>query len=193
MKIYSLYDSATGLFVGRTFGTDLREDTGEHARALAANTPAGHGTVEGVHDHLSKRVDLDKVAAARKKILDAHAATVATMRKNFVPAMKDDVFHEPAALEVTAGPQHVVDYQPPQPGADYTWNGTTRRWVLSAAAQASATTAAAAKARIAQLRDQQHDLLPSVVLGDAAAKEQLQALETEIKALQSLQTPLPQS
>ena len=57
MKQYSLYDSGTGLFVGRTFGTDLA-DPATHAQALAANTPPGHAAIEGHHDHLSRRVDL---------------------------------------------------------------------------------------------------------------------------------------
>jgi hypothetical protein len=140
MKVYSLYDSTTGLFVGRSFGTDLREDTGEHARAIAANTPAGHGTVEGVHDHLSRKVDLTTGA--------------------------------------------VVDYQPPQPSADHEWSASMKRWQLTAAAQAKAAAAEATRARHAELISQQHDDVRRAVLGDAAAKARLQAIEVEITGLQ---------
>jgi hypothetical protein len=49
-KTWSFYD-ATGLFVGRTF-------TGP-SENLEMNTPQGHAAMEGVHDHLSRRVDLE--------------------------------------------------------------------------------------------------------------------------------------
>jgi hypothetical protein len=141
MKTYSLFDTTTGLFVGRTFSTDLREDTGAHARALAANTPAGHGVLEGVHDHLSRRVEL---------------ATGT-----------------------------VLDYQPPAPSADHEWNADIKRWQLSAAAQAKAAAAAMVRARHEELIRQQHDDVRRAVLGDVAARERSQAIESEIGALQS--------
>lgn len=48
MTTWSFYDTATGLFVGRTYrGNDL-----------AANTPAGCSAVGGWFDHRTQRVDL---------------------------------------------------------------------------------------------------------------------------------------
>lgn len=47
---HSIYDSSTGLFTGRTISVPLS--------ALAANIAEGHSSIEGVHDHLSKRIDL---------------------------------------------------------------------------------------------------------------------------------------
>jgi hypothetical protein len=50
MKDWSFYDVASGALVGRTFHGPLAY--------LAQNTPPGCAAVEGVHDHLSQRVDL---------------------------------------------------------------------------------------------------------------------------------------
>ena len=52
MNQYSLYDLSTGIFTGRLF-------TMLSARDLEANTPAGCGAVEGLHDQATKRVDLE--------------------------------------------------------------------------------------------------------------------------------------
>jgi hypothetical protein len=49
IKTWSFCDSATGALLGRTF-------SGSES-ALAANTPEGAMAVEGVHDHMSCRVD----------------------------------------------------------------------------------------------------------------------------------------
>jgi hypothetical protein len=81
---------------------------------------------------------------------------------------------------------HVIDYQPPQPSADHEWNSATKRWQLSAAAKAKAEGTAAARARHEDLIRQQHDDVRRAVLGDAAARERLQAIESEIAALQRL-------
>jgi hypothetical protein len=51
MKTVSFYDLTTGLFAGRTFASTDEDQIEQH-------TPDGHGHVEGVHDHLSRRVDL---------------------------------------------------------------------------------------------------------------------------------------
>lgn len=48
---WSFYDPASGMFVGRTFSG--------HPSMLKANTPAGLLAIEGAHDHLSQRVDLE--------------------------------------------------------------------------------------------------------------------------------------
>jgi hypothetical protein len=48
---WSFYDPNTGRLTGRTF-TGLEDH-------LAVNTPAGYVAVKGVHDALSKRIDLE--------------------------------------------------------------------------------------------------------------------------------------
>lgn len=52
-KEYSVFDKATGLFTGTIIS--VPDDR------LEQNTPAGHSVVEGRHDHLSRRVDLEAV------------------------------------------------------------------------------------------------------------------------------------
>lgn len=131
MKTWSFFDPHTGLFAGLHY-------TGSDG-TVEANTPRGHASAEGLHDHLSRKVDL---------------ATGA-----------------------------VVDYQPPAPSSDHEWNDTTKRWQLTAAAQAKADAAAAARARHAALIVSQHDDIRRAVLGDAAALERLRAIETEVSGL----------
>lgn len=130
---WSLYDTTTGHFVGRTFACP-EED-------LQANTPAGHSALEGRHDHLSRKVDLASGL--------------------------------------------VIDYQPSAPGPDHEWHEPTKRWQLSAGAQAKAAANAAAGARIAELVANQHDVVRKAVLGDAAALAQLQAIDKEITGLRA--------
>jgi hypothetical protein len=48
---HSLYDPATGLFTGAVISV--------HPDQLEANTPAGFKLIDGAHDHLSKRVDVE--------------------------------------------------------------------------------------------------------------------------------------
>jgi hypothetical protein len=51
MKFHSFAHKETGLFNGCTFGTD-------DPTQLAANVPADHVAIEGVHDHRNKRADV---------------------------------------------------------------------------------------------------------------------------------------
>ena len=51
MKTWSFYDRQTGLLTGCTF-------TGRKA-SLDLNLKAGQGAIEGDHDHLSRKVNLD--------------------------------------------------------------------------------------------------------------------------------------
>lgn len=51
MRSWSFYDEKTGLFVGRTYASP--DDS-----TLAQHTPPGLKAMEGVHDHLSKAVNL---------------------------------------------------------------------------------------------------------------------------------------
>lgn len=58
MREFSFYDPATGLFIGRTFACD-EADPVRRQKALEAHTPAGSKAIEGRHDHLSRRVNLE--------------------------------------------------------------------------------------------------------------------------------------
>ena len=80
----------------------------------------------------------------------------------------------------------VVEYQPPQPSAEHEWNPATRRWQLTAAAQASADQDAAARAAIQAaeagsdraIREALLLLLPQ----DAPERQRLQAVDDAIAA-----------
>lgn len=52
MNSWSVYNKSTGELIGQTFSTD------EQIATVPTNFPDGHGVIEGLHDHLSKRVDL---------------------------------------------------------------------------------------------------------------------------------------
>jgi hypothetical protein len=186
LKRYSLYDLETGILSGRTFNTDVAEPNA-HAAALAANIPSGCGAVEGAHDHLSRRVDLDKVAVDRQAVLAAHMATVATMRTNYRPAIPGETFHEPAPPLFIGNVAHVVDFRPPQPSTDHFWNTDSKRWTLSASAQAAQEQRGHARARIAALVASQHDLVRKLILApDELARTQLQAIDNEVAELREI-------
>jgi hypothetical protein len=51
MKFHSFAHKETGLFSGRTFGTD-------DPAQLEQNVPADHVAIEGTHDHLSRKLDI---------------------------------------------------------------------------------------------------------------------------------------
>lgn len=82
-----------------TVETEATPDVQAKMRQLVAEFQQ---LTKGLHDELSRRVDL---AQGRQAQLDAHATTVATAA-------------------------HVVDYQPPQPSSDREWGARTRRWQL---------------------------------------------------------------
>jgi hypothetical protein len=77
----------------------------------------------------------------------------------------------------------VIDYQPPQPSADHEWNAETKRWQLSAAAQAKIAARSAAAARIAALEASQTTWLRKHALGDPAAIGHLREIDDEIAVL----------
>jgi hypothetical protein len=52
MKLFSFYHTDTGLLAPTKFSTD-------DVRMLKNNIPANHAAIEGHHDHLTKRVDLE--------------------------------------------------------------------------------------------------------------------------------------
>jgi len=161
------YDVATGLFSGRYFSSSDVDEVA-HARAVQLNLPEGHGAIAGRFDHLSQRVDIERLQREDDEAATAWAA-------------KGDDKGPPSRVVATAA--HVIDYQPPAPSTDHEWNPDTKRWLLSAVAQATVAAAAAAKARHAELIGQQHDDIRRAVLGDTSALERLRAIDTEVTAL----------
>lgn len=68
MKKFSIYSAATGMLTGGCYSTN-HADPAEFVRL---NTPDGHGAVDGHHDHLSQRVDLDLLNADGGPATAAH-------------------------------------------------------------------------------------------------------------------------
>lgn len=91
--------------------------------------------------------------------------------------------HDHLSRKVDLATGQVVDHQPPAPSIDHEWNGATKRWQLSVAAQASANEKATTRARHAQLITAQHDDIRRAVLGDKDAVRRLIAIEDEISGL----------
>lgn len=77
----------------------------------------------------------------------------------------------------------IIDYQPPPPSIDHDWNADTKRWQLSAAAQAKLDAHGHATACIAQLEAAQHRAIREAALGQAGAVARLQAIDAEIASL----------
>lgn len=183
MRTHSFYDPTTGLFVGRTFSTDL-VDPIAHDQALTLNTWTGHAAIEGRFDHLSQRVDLTAVQAAEDT-----AATVWTRLKT-VNRLRRTIGGQPAAdppapERVVATAAHVVDYQPPAPSTDHEWNPATRRWQLTAVATAAAADRARLTAELAALEKKTPALLRAVALKRDGALEALTAQDSAIKSLEA--------
>ncbi len=163
MKAVSFYHAKTGALHSNQF---LCSDDG----LVVLNTPPGHLPIEGHHDCLSKRVDV--AAHARYLVLTDQIKSLSCQ------------WQRQAELDA-AWAQVLVDYQPPQPSPDHEWDATTKRWQLTAAAQANAAARSAAHARIAALEASQHALVREMLLGSASAHPQLQAIQEEITALQA--------
>lgn len=135
MISYSFYHKDTGVIHPKKFSTD-------DLTQLPGNVPsADHIAIDGHHDHLSKRFDLET--------------------------------------------ERVVEWVPPAPSADHEWNDEVKRWQLSAAAIAKLNRANAARARIAQLVNSQHEHVRAHCLGKPGAAARLQAIDAEILSLQS--------
>lgn len=97
--------------------------------------------------------------------------------------------HLSKRVDITLGA--LIDYQPPAPSAEHEWNADTKRWALTAAAQAKVQAkvqahhaAQAVQARIAALVASQHGHVRGHCLGKAGAAEALQAIDDEIEALE---------
>jgi hypothetical protein len=160
-KTFSFYDTVTGMLIDRRF-----RGIEEH---VAANTPAGHAAIEGTHDHLSQRIDVDRFNADQEAALAEHDADVARGRKPAAP------------FAFSPQPHHVVDYQPPQPSIEHEWNADTKRWQLTAAVQQRESDRRSALARIAELEGKQARAVREAVLsGD---QSRLRAIEGEIAGL----------
>jgi hypothetical protein len=167
--VFSFYDKTTGIFSGRTF-FGPRE-------YLAINTPSGHASIEGEHDHLSRRIDIERFHRDREAALEAHRA------------------HRPEvdpAFEFRATAAHVIDWQPEQPSADHEWNTDTRRWQLSATASGRIARRQSALGRIRELERQQARPMRELAIdaGNAEARKRLEAIEAEIASLRGAARPL---
>lgn len=126
---------------------------------IALNTPTDHRAIDGHYDHLSQRIDVS-VAPATVPVLNQHGIAQGTRLV-----------------------YKILDYQPPQPSPDHEWDGTTKRWRLSAAAVERNQQRAAAAARIVQLEASQHAVVRELLLGNKDARAQLQEIHDNIKAL----------
>ena len=89
MRTVSFYDTKTGLLNGNHM--IVSDDS-----ALALNTPEGHAAIDGHHDPLTKRIDVEN-----PEIVDVHEAG----DKSYAPTR--------------VAKYNVIDYQPPAPSADH--------------------------------------------------------------------------
>lgn len=163
---YSIYDPVTGLFVGRRLTCPA-----EHAHL---NIGEGHAAVEGVHDHLSKRIDIERLARE-----DSDALTAWQVKKD----AGEECGERPPRPVATAA--HVIDHIPAQPSEDHEWNAQTKRWELTPACLARQAASGAAAAERTSLRLQQHDLVREVVLNpsNSDALSQLRGIHDRLQAL----------
>lgn len=90
---------------------------------------------------------------------------------------------DPLSQRVDVKTRKLVDYQPPAPSNDHEWDGATRRWHLSMAAQQRQVVAAKIKA----LEDEQHRPLRELTLDptNAAARQRLESIEASIEILRA--------
>jgi hypothetical protein len=97
-----------------------------------------------------------------------------------VIAVPDVTDPESQRVDIASG--QLVDYQPPQPSSDHEWNTTTRRWRLTATAQAKLKKRQTALAAIGGLEEaRQPRAVRDALLGRGT--EALQKLDGEIAAL----------
>lgn len=193
MPTHSFYDLQTGLFSGHTFMTNIAH-AARYRGCLKANTPEGRGVIEGVHDHLSRRVDIEQIAIAIAAHAAQHQARVDALRAAFkgpaegerpVPG-RPTRFVEPSEPQFVTPQSAVVDYQPPAPSDAHEWNADTKRWQLTDAAKAAQHARAAALAEVGRLeREMQPGVLRDVALGKPDALEKLTALDQLIEALRA--------
>lgn len=158
MREVSFFHRETGIF----HGTILHATSDD---LVAANTPPDHIAIEGFHDNLSKRVDVENVKL-----------------------QKDGDGNEFAVYSV-------IEWIPPIPSQDHVWNPEAKRWQLSTAASEKIAKKNAALARIAELESSQHKLSRKLLLNVAGgalfrgserqdAIERLIAIDLEIEQLE---------
>ncbi len=79
MRTVMFFDAATGLFNGVRFTFACH---GNQASAvISANTPAGHEPMVGEFDHLSQRIDVERLAADRAAARAQHQAPIEEVRE----------------------------------------------------------------------------------------------------------------
>lgn len=93
--------------------------------------------------------------------------------------------HDPLSQRVDVETGKVIDFIPPAPSDQHEWNPNSKRWVLSAAAQARNSAARAAAARLHELISQQHSFVRRLILDptDASARTALAAIDAEANSL----------
>lgn len=151
----SVYRTDTGAFTGVVII--------EHETRLAQNTPEGCALIEGRFDHLAQRVDVLRVATDRQA-------------KDPQPSPNDD---DEMPFDFHAKAHHVIDWQPPQPSPGHEWNATTRRWRLTAEAQAAIDDDIAARAELEDITASSIDRMREML---ADSDPQLRALDNQAKA-----------
>jgi len=80
--------------------------------------------------------------------------------------------------------REIEEYQPPQPSTDHEWHAASKRWRLSAAAAEREAAIAMLPARLAELRERQHDATLTMLLGRGGADD-LREIDAEIRALKA--------
>jgi hypothetical protein len=85
------------------------------------------------------------------------------------------------SVDIATG--QVIDYQPPQPSADFEWNATTKRWQLSAAVAAKRQASTAALAAIESLESKGIRAMRELTLGMPGAQDRVAAIDAQISAL----------
>jgi hypothetical protein len=169
MRTLHFYDPETGIFTGRTFSTNIA-DPAAHAASLAANAPNGCAHIEGDYDHLSQRVDVERLAREDSDALTAW----------------DGKGERPKPPVATAA--HVIDHQPAQPSTDHEWDSATKRWVLTAAVRNAQQGKRDAAAEIQALRHESQDHMITLALDpdDKAARQALTNIRARIAVLKAL-------
>lgn len=95
MKTWSLYSLADGMFTGNVL-------TGPRDEFIDLNIPEGHAAIEGHHDHLSRRVDLETgqvIDHQPPKPSDEHEWDDAMKRWTLLPDVQQRRARHAVALE----------------------------------------------------------------------------------------------
>lgn len=186
MRRYHWYESGTGRLSGRTYADNIGDDA-QHAAAVEANKPPAHDPVEGVFDHLSQRVDVERLAREDDAAATAWAEHCDELVMRHIVG-GEALKKPPPPPRSTATAAHVIDYIPPQPDPTHEWNAETKRWELAKVLQELQRARSQALARIRELQDGQHTYIRRLALNpvNTAARLALEQIESEVSALQAL-------